>query len=148
MTLALALTQEPTAPTPPKASSAEASPAGSPQKESAVTIAKLLSGEDLAAAEAKPAADKVAPPSDTGSLAAVAAGTGAGGGGGGVGSKRWLIGGGIPEKVRRAELRRAELGFRVSAAVFYLVALSVMATDTTTGWSGDSFCRYNEYRLI
>jgi len=78
----------------------------------------------------------------------VAAVTGVGGGGGGVGSKRWLIGGGIPEKVRRAELRRAELGFRVSAAVFYLVALSVMATDTTTGWSGDSFRRYNEYRLI
>jgi len=145
MTLALALTQEPT---PPKASSAEASPAGSPQKESAVTIAKLLSGEDLAAAEAKPAADKVAPPSDTGSLAAVAAGTGAGGGGGGVGSKRWLIGGGVPEKVRRAELRRAELGFRVSAAVFCLVALSVMAADTTTGWSGDSFRRYNEYRYV
>ncbi|KAG2575283.1 hypothetical protein PVAP13_7KG390500 [Panicum virgatum] len=126
-TLALALTQDLML---PKASSAEASPA------------------DLAAEEAKPAADKVSPPSDTGSLAAVAAVTGVGGGGGGVGSKRWLIGGGIPEKVRRAELRRAELGFRVSAAVFYLVALSVMATDTTTGWSGDSFCRYNEYRYV
>jgi len=148
MTLALAPTQDSTPPTPPKVSSAEASPAGSPLKESAVTIAKLLSGEDLAAAEAKPAADKVAPPSDTGSLAAVAAGTGAGGGGGGVGSKRWLIGGGVPEKVRRAELRRAELGFRVSAAVFCLVALSVMAADTTTGWSGDSFRRYNEYRYV
>jgi hypothetical protein len=141
MTLALALTQDSTPPTPPKASSAEASPAGSPQKESAVTIAKLLSGED-------PAADKVAPPGDTGSLAAVAAVTGVGGGGGGVGSKRWLIGGGVPEKVRRAELRRAELGFRVSAAVFCLVALSVVAADTTTGWSGDSFRRYNEYRLL
>jgi len=145
MTLALMLTQDST---PPKASSAEASPAGSPQMESAVTIAKLLSGEDLAAEEAKPAVDKVAPPSDTESLAAVAAVTGVAGGGGGVGSKRWLIGGGIPEQVRHAELRRAELGFRVSAAVFYLVALSVMATDTTTGWSSDSFCRYNEYRLI
>jgi len=150
MTLALALTQDSTPPTPPKVSSAEASPAGSPQKESAVTIAKLLSGEDLAAAEAKPAADKVAPPSDTGSLAAVAAvtGVGGGGGGGGVGSKRWLLSGGVPEKVRRAELRRAELGFRVSAAVFCLVALSVMAADTTTGWSGDSFRRYKEYRYV
>ncbi|XP_062217667.1 CASP-like protein 4A3 [Phragmites australis] len=150
MTLALALTQteESTPPTPPKASSAAASPTGSPQKESALTIAKLLSGEDPTAAEAKPAADKVAPRSDTGSLAAVTAATSGGGGGGGARSKRWLLGDGVPEKVRRAELRRAELGFRVSAAVFCLVSLSVMATDTTTGWSGDSFRRYNEYRYV
>ncbi|CAO2198222.1 unnamed protein product [Urochloa humidicola] len=157
MTLALALTQTadstpPTPPTPPKASSARASPIGSPQKESAVTIAKLLSGEDPAAAEAKPVAEKVAPPGDNGSLAAAAPVAGAGGGGGGgggiVGSKRWLLGGGVPEKVRHAELRKAELGFRVSAAVFCLVALSVMAADTTTGWSGDSFRRYNEYRYV
>ncbi|TKW15802.1 hypothetical protein SEVIR_5G262300v4 [Setaria viridis] len=143
MTLALALTQteDSMPPTPPKASSTQASPIGSPQKESAVTIAKLLSGED-------PAADKVAPPSDPGSLAAAAAVTGVGGGGGSVGSKRWLLAAGVPEKVRRAELRRAELGFRVSAAVFCLVALSVMAADTTTGWSGDSFRRYNEYRYV
>ncbi|CAO2170884.1 unnamed protein product [Urochloa humidicola] len=148
MTLALALTQtaDSTPPTPPKASSARASPIGSPQKESAVTIAKFLSGEDPAAAE------KVAPPSDNGSLAAAAAVAGAGGGGSGgggvVGSKRWLLGGGVPEKVRHAELRKAELGFRVSAAVFCLVALSVMSADTTTGWSGDSFRRYNEYRYV
>nr|CAB3477837.1 unnamed protein product [Digitaria exilis] len=150
MTLALALTQteDSTPPTPPKeAFSTEASPIGSPEKESAVTIAKLLSGEDPAAAVAKPAVDKVAPPNDTGSLPAAAAVTGVGGGGGGVGSKRWLLGGRVPEKVRRTELRRAELGFRVSAAVFCLVALSVVAADTTAGWSGDSFRRYNEYRL-
>ncbi|CAO1948414.1 unnamed protein product [Urochloa humidicola] len=147
MTLALALTQTADS-TPPKASSAQASPIGSPQKESAVTIAKLLSGEDPAAAGAKHAAEKVAPPSDNGPLATTAAIPGAGGGGGGVGSKRWLLSGGVPEKVRRAELRRAELGFRVSAAVFCLIALSVMAADTTTGWSGDSFRRYNEYRYV
>jgi hypothetical protein len=151
MTLALALTQteDSTPPTPPKASSAQASPIGSPQKESAVTIAKLLSGEDpaAAAASAKPAAEKVVPPSDPGPLSGSAPDTGVSGGGGSVGSKRWLLAGGVPEKVRRAELRRAELGFRVSAAMFCLVALSVMAADTTTGWSGDSFRRYNEYRL-
>ncbi|KAL6615741.1 hypothetical protein ACP70R_038011 [Stipagrostis hirtigluma subsp. patula] len=149
MTLALALTQteESVPPTPPKPSSAEASPTGSPRKESALTIAKLLSGEDLAAAEGKPAAAKLAPTSDTGSVAvAAAAAVITAGGGGSVGSKRWLLGGGVPEKVRRAELRRAELGFRVSAAVFCLVSLSVMAADTTPGWSGDSFRRYNEYR--
>jgi hypothetical protein len=145
MTLAIVLAKTEDA-TPPKASSAEASPTRSPQKESAVTIAKLLSAEDLAAMEAKATPDKVTPPSDAGSLAAAAAVTTVGGVSGGVGSKRWLLGG-VPEKVRRAELRRAELGFRVSAAVFCLVALSVMAADTTTGWSGDSFRRYNEYRF-
>jgi hypothetical protein len=149
MTLALALTQteETMPPTPPRASTAEASPVESPCTESAVTIAKLLSGEDPAAVETKPAADKVAPPSDNGTVSA-AAGTTGGGGGGAVGSKRWLLGGGVPEKVRRAELRRAELGFRVSAAVFCLISLSVMAADTTPGWSGDSFRRYTEYRLL
>nr|ACG35700.1 hypothetical protein [Zea mays] len=144
MTLAIVLAKTEDA-TPPKASSAEASPTRSPQKESAVTIAKLLSAEDLAAMEAKATPDKVTPPSDAGSLAAAV--TTVGGVSGGVGSKRWLLGG-VPEKVRRAELRRAELGFRVSAAVFCLVALSVMAADTTTGWSGDSFRRYNEYRYV
>lgn len=101
--------------------------------------------------EAKPPAGKAAPPGDTGSFAAAPTTVtvvGGGGCGGGVGSKRWLLGGGIPEKVRRAELKRAELGLRVSAAVFCLVALSVMAADTTTGWSGDSFRRYNEYRYV
>lgn len=148
MTLALALTQteESMPPTPPKASSAEASPVGSPDKESAVTIAKLLSGDDPAAAETKPAADKVTPSRDNGTLAATTAVTT--GGGGAVGSKRWLLGGGVPEKVRHAELRRAELGFRVCAAVFCLISLSVMAADTTPGWSGDSFRRYNEYRSL
>ncbi|KAK3161479.1 hypothetical protein QOZ80_1BG0077630 [Eleusine coracana subsp. coracana] len=147
MTLALALTQaeESMPPTPPKASSAEASPVGSPDKESAVTIAKLLSGEDPAAAEMKQAAEKVSLPSDNGTLAGAAVTTG---GRGAVGSKRWLLGGGVPEKVRRAELRRAELGFRVSAAVLCLISLSVMAADTTPGWSGDSFRRYNEYRYV
>lgn len=138
LALALTLTEESMPPTLPKAAAA-VSPAGSPQKESALTIAKLLSGEDPAATEAKPATDKVAPAVVTGSV------TAAGGGGGGVGSKRWLLGG-VPEKVRRAELRRAELGFKVSAAVFCLVSLSVMAAGTTPGWSGDSFRRYNEYR--
>ncbi|TVT96964.1 hypothetical protein EJB05_57818 [Eragrostis curvula] len=147
MTLALVLTQtEESMPrTPPKASSAEASPAGSPHKESAVTIAKLLSGEDPAAAEVKPAAEKVTPPRDNGALPDAGVTTG---GGGSVGSKRWLLGGGVPDKVRRRELRRAELGFRVSAAVFCLISLAVMAADTTPGWSGDSFRRYNEYRYV
>jgi hypothetical protein len=129
MVFALALTQTEES-MPQNASSAEASPAGSPCKESAVTIAKLLSGEGPAAAGTKLAAEKVAPPSDNGTLAAAAVITG---GRGVVGSKRWLLGGGVPEKVRRAELRRAELGFRVSAAVFCLISLSVMAADTTPG---------------
>ncbi|XP_015689474.2 CASP-like protein 4A3 [Oryza brachyantha] len=146
MTLALALTETEKAqpPTPPKTVEALESPVGSPQKESALTIAKLLSGEDLADMETKPAPEKVAPAAATTTTVTASVGS-AGGGGGGVGSKRWLLGG-VPEKVRLSELRRAELGFRVSAAVFCLVSLSVMAADTTPSWSGDSFRRYNEYR--
>lgn len=150
MTLALALaeteTEKAMPPTPPKAAEAAESPTGSPQKESTLTIAKLLSGEDHAGTETKPVPEKAAPAATTTTAAVASVGGGGGGGGGGVGSKRWLLGG-VPEKVRRSELRRAELGFRVLAAVFCLVSLSVMAADTTPGWSGDSFRRYNEYRL-
>lgn len=142
MTLALALTQteEVMPPAPQKEAVVAESPAGSPQKESALTIAKLLSGEDPLSNDAKTAADKVAPAVVTESVAG-----GGGGGRGGVGSKRWLLSG-VPKKVRLTELKRAELGFRVSAAVFCLVSLSVMSAGTTPGWAGDSFRRYNEYR--
>ncbi|KAI4374574.1 hypothetical protein MLD38_012555 [Melastoma candidum] len=44
-------------------------------------------------------------------------------------------------------LRVASYGFRVSQAVLSLVSLSVMASDRTRGWSGDSFYRYREYRF-
>jgi hypothetical protein len=137
LTLALALTQ-PEEVTPPKEAAVAESPAGSPQKESALTISKLLSGEDPAAKEANTATDKVAPEVVTELVA--------GGVGGGVGSKRWLLRG-VSGKARRTELQKAELGFRVSAAVFCLVSLSVMSSGTTPGWAGDSFRRYNEYRL-
>ncbi|CAM0881969.1 unnamed protein product [Alopecurus aequalis] len=133
---------------PQKEAAVAESPAGSPQKESALTIAKLLSGEVPAAKEANTATDKVAPEVVTESVAGGGGGVGGGGGGGGrggVGSKRWLLRG-VPEKVRRTELKRAELGFRVSAAVFCLVSLSVMSAGSTPGWAGDSFRRYNEYR--
>uniref|UniRef100_A0A453F5Y4 CASP-like protein n=1 Tax=Aegilops tauschii subsp. strangulata TaxID=200361 RepID=A0A453F5Y4_AEGTS len=145
MALALALTQNEAVmpPTPQKDAVMAESPTGSPQKESALTVAKLLSAEDPVATEGKPAADKVAPAVVTESVA----GGGGGGGGGkvGVGSKRWLLRG-VPDRVRLTELKRAELGFRVSAAVFCLISLSVMSAGTTPGWAGDSFRRYNEYR--
>lgn len=54
--------------------------------------------------------------------------------------------------VRRSKrdvmLKRAALGFRVSELVFCLISFSVMAADKTQGWSGDSFDRYKEYRLV
>ncbi|GJX85824.1 hypothetical protein Tco_0336598 [Tanacetum coccineum] len=40
------------------------------------------------------------------------------------------------------------LGFRVVEMVVSLVAFSVMASDRTYGWSGDSFDRYIEYRFF
>ncbi|VAH62278.1 unnamed protein product [Triticum turgidum subsp. durum] len=131
-------------PTPQKDAVMAESPTGSPQKESALTVAKLLSAEDPAATEAKPAADKVAPAVVTESVAGGGGGGGGGGGKVGVGSKRWLLRG-VPDRVRLTELKRAELGFRVSAAVFCLISVSVMSSGTTPGWAGDSFRRYNEY---
>lgn len=41
---------------------------------------------------------------------------------------------------------RLGLGFRVLEVVLSLIAFSVMASDKTQGWSGDSFDRYKEYR--
>lgn len=53
-----------------------------------------------------------------------------------------------PWKFRRNELRRLELGLRVSALVLCLVSFSLMAADTVPGWAGDSFIRYQEYRFV
>ncbi|KAL9998765.1 putative casparian strip membrane protein [Helianthus debilis subsp. tardiflorus] len=47
---------------------------------------------------------------------------------------------------RDVVLDRAALGFRVLEVVLCLIAFSVMASDKTQGWSGDSFDRYKEYR--
>jgi len=38
------------------------------------------------------------------------------------------------------------LGLRALEFVFCLVSFSVMASNKTEGWSGDSFDRYKEYR--
>ncbi|KAE8723980.1 CASP-like protein 4A3 [Hibiscus syriacus] len=43
-------------------------------------------------------------------------------------------------------LKMAALGFRLSEIVLCLISFSVMAADKTSGWSGDSFDRYKEYR--
>lgn len=45
-------------------------------------------------------------------------------------------------------VERLGLGFRVMEVVVCLIAFSVMASDKTQGWSGDSFDRYREYRYI
>lgn len=44
-------------------------------------------------------------------------------------------------------IKKAALGVRVLELAFCLVSFSVMATDKTQGWSGDSFGRYKEYRF-
>ncbi|GMI96386.1 hypothetical protein HRI_003307900 [Hibiscus trionum] len=43
-------------------------------------------------------------------------------------------------------VKMAALGFRLSEIVLCLISFSVMAADRTSGWSGDSFDRYKEYR--
>ncbi|KVH98951.1 Uncharacterized protein family UPF0497, trans-membrane plant [Cynara cardunculus var. scolymus] len=45
-------------------------------------------------------------------------------------------------------IERAALGFRVCEMILTLIAFSVMASDKTQGWSGDSFDRYKEYRYL
>lgn len=44
-------------------------------------------------------------------------------------------------------MNRAALGFRICAAVFCVISFSVMASDKTVGWAGDSFDRYKEYKF-
>ncbi|KAG6587474.1 CASP-like protein 4A2, partial [Cucurbita argyrosperma subsp. sororia] len=66
------------------------------------------------------------------------------GGGGGERSPKQ-----IPPPPRRSKddaLTKAALGFRVSEVAVCLISFSVMASDKTKGWSGDSFDRYKEYR--
>ncbi|KAK8933411.1 hypothetical protein KSP39_PZI015606 [Platanthera zijinensis] len=48
--------------------------------------------------------------------------------------------------VRRAALRKVEVGLRVSEVVLCIVSFSVMAANKTSGWAGDFFERYQEYR--
>ncbi|ESW27412.1 hypothetical protein PHAVU_003G199800 [Phaseolus vulgaris] len=47
---------------------------------------------------------------------------------------------------REVMLKKVALGFRLSEVVLCLISFSVMAADKTSGWSGDSFDRYKEYR--
>ncbi|CAL5374890.1 unnamed protein product [Camellia sinensis] len=47
---------------------------------------------------------------------------------------------------REMMVKKAELGFRVCEVILCLISFSVMASDKTQGWSGDSFDRYKEYR--
>ncbi|KAJ9568255.1 hypothetical protein OSB04_004221 [Centaurea solstitialis] len=72
-----------------------------------------------------------------------AGGGGGGGGGGGDGVGRRAR---VPVTSRNeVTIERAILGFRVCEMILSLIAFSVMASDKTQGWSGDSFDRYKEY---
>ncbi|XP_028781723.1 CASP-like protein 4A3 [Neltuma alba] len=61
---------------------------------------------------------------------------------------------GVPAETVAAALKRetstvvrtTELGLRMSEVVLCLVSASIMATDRSQGWAGDSFYRYKEYR--
>ncbi|XP_054807466.1 CASP-like protein 4A3 [Prosopis cineraria] len=47
---------------------------------------------------------------------------------------------------RETVVRTTELVLRMCEVVLCLVSASIMATDRTQGWAGDSFDRYKEYR--
>ncbi|KAL3618029.1 hypothetical protein CASFOL_038350 [Castilleja foliolosa] len=88
------------------------------------------------------------------------------GGGGGPEMEEGYVGGGREEVVgqerqsraavtsilkrsdRNAVVMKMALGFRVFEVIACLVSFSVMAADRTQGWSGDSFYRYIEYRIL
>ncbi|GAB2269857.1 hypothetical protein Dimus_004777 [Dionaea muscipula] len=54
----------------------------------------------------------------------------------------------IVERSRRVNvIQRVALGLRVCEFLLCLISFSVMASDKTQGWSGDSFDRYKEYRF-
>ncbi|KAH9611765.1 hypothetical protein KSS87_009029 [Heliosperma pusillum] len=68
------------------------------------------------------------------------------GGGGGGGERKGKAVRRVKNKVGGV-VERVELGIRVLEIVFCLISFSVMASDKTQGWSGDSFDRYKEYRF-
>ncbi|XP_038878399.1 CASP-like protein 4A2 [Benincasa hispida] len=70
------------------------------------------------------------------------------GGGGGGGGGRSPVKQMAPMSRRSKDdaLTKAALGFRVCEVAVCLISFSVMASDKTQGWSGDSFDRYKEYR--
>ncbi|KAH0450974.1 hypothetical protein IEQ34_021666 [Dendrobium chrysotoxum] len=43
-------------------------------------------------------------------------------------------------------MKKAELGLRILEVVLSMISFSVMAAAKTTGWAGDSFDRYQEFR--
>ncbi|KAK9073519.1 hypothetical protein SSX86_007843 [Deinandra increscens subsp. villosa] len=67
-------------------------------------------------------------------------------GGGGAGGERRSRSPLTRRLKRDVMVDRAALGFRVLEVILCLIAFSVMASDKTQGWSGDSFDRYREYR--
>lgn len=70
--------------------------------------------------------------------------------------KEEVVSGGVDAGVKRSRvnvtsgvvIERLGLGFRVCEMILSLIAFSVMVSDKTKGWSGDSFDRYKEYRYL
>lgn len=50
--------------------------------------------------------------------------------------------------LRRAAMRKGELGLRVLEVILCMISFSVMAADKTSGWAGDSYDRYQEFRFV
>ncbi|PKA61713.1 CASP-like protein [Apostasia shenzhenica] len=112
----------------------------SPGREGAIVVANLGS---LLQEAGSPISQPDGSPTVVNRMAVPAAPAAAAKVGDGLG-KRMRVDSGV---VRRAALTRAEVGLRVSEAVLCLVSFSVMAADKTSGWAGDSFDRYPEFRF-
>ncbi|XP_052174768.1 CASP-like protein 4A3 isoform X1 [Diospyros lotus] len=74
--------------------------------------------------------------------------TNRGGDGGGCGQDNEVGGERRPRATESPALKTAEFGLRVLEVALCLISLSVMVADQTQGWSGDSFNRYWEFRIL
>ncbi|MFS7940770.1 putative casparian strip membrane protein [Helianthus anomalus] len=70
------------------------------------------------------------------------------GGDGGVKRSRVPVTPVVRRQGSEVTVERVALGFRVCEMIFCLIAFSVMVSDKTQGWSGDSFDRYMEYKYL
>ncbi|KAF5807123.1 putative casparian strip membrane protein [Helianthus annuus] len=70
------------------------------------------------------------------------------GGDGGVKRSRVPVTPVVRRQRSEVTVERVALGFRICEMIFCLIAFSVMVSDKTQGWSGDSFDRYMEYKYL
>ncbi|KAJ0571183.1 putative casparian strip membrane protein [Helianthus annuus] len=111
-----------------------------------VNVAPLAKSPSPAVTYNRPAKDEAV----TGGTVKSSGGGDAGffGGDGGVKRSRVPVTPVVRRQRSEVTVEKVALGFRVCEMIFCLIAFSVMVSDKTQGWSGDSFDRYMEYKYL